>query len=161
MSDVIQATLEANAAAAVAPVVLTKEEKIAKIDAQIAKLQARKADIEAGKPVAPKAVKKAPFVPEVGGRVIATVGRNTATTQAKIVEGTVLAIKLSEDEGKTAGLARVRFGEGFDEQVVTLPFTSLQAAGDKHQADAEAAEAASMGSIATNPAAAPAFVAGA
>lgn len=105
-----------------APVVLTKEEKIAKIDAQIAKLQARRDDIVNDRITV--AVKKVAFMPEVGQRVIGPVGRNSATTQAKLVEGTVVAIKPATIvDGKTVSAAQVRirvFEGSFEEQLITL-----------------------------------------
>lgn len=102
---------------------LTEEEvaKIAKLNEQIAKLTARIAAIKAGKPEKAKAEA---YVPEVGAPVIATVGRTTAKTQAKLVEGVVTAVKLGtpgEDGKVSATQVRVRIYEGtFDEQLVTL-----------------------------------------
>lgn len=146
----INGQLAANAAAASAPIVLTKEEKIAKIDSQIARLQAKRDDVVNDR-VTVKA-KKEVYVPNVGDKVLATIGRNTATSQSKIVPGTVTAVKLPEEGSKGATQVRVRILEGtFDEQLVTLYPAQLVPEGNKQQANAEAAEAASMGSAATNP----------
>lgn len=111
--------------------VLTKEEKLAKIDAQIASLQAKRDDIANDRIPAAK-VKPAAYVPNVGDKVLATVGRNTATSQASTKEGTVIAVKPATlDEAgkvKSAAQVRVRINEGtFDEQVVTLYPAQLQA----------------------------------
>lgn len=124
---------EANQAATV-KTPLTKEQKLANIDAQIAKLQARRADIEAGRDTK---AKKEVYVPAKGDKVIATIGRNTATSQAKSVEGTVLAVKVPAEGEKGATQVRVRIYEGeFDEQTVTLYPAQLQAV-KAEPADAE------------------------
>lgn len=114
MSDNTNATVAA-------PVVKTKEEKLIAIDAQIAKLQARRDDVLNDR-VTVKVAKVA-YIPEVGDKVLATVGRNTPTSQAKVVEGTVIAIKHPAIvDGKAVGAVQVRVevGEGFDKQLVTL-----------------------------------------
>lgn len=121
-----------NQAATQARPVLTKEEKLAKIDAQIASLQAKRDDIANDRIPAAK-VKPAAYVPAVGDAVIATVGRNTATSQAKSVEGTVVAVKFPEvgADGKAKGAVQVRvriFVGTFDEQLVTLYPAQLAAA---------------------------------
>ena len=106
------------------PRVLTDEEnaKIAKLAEQIAKITAKIEAIKAGKPE--KAAKAEAYVPAVGAPVIATIGRNTAKTQAKLVEGVVTAVKLGETgaDGKTSATqVRVRINAGtFEEQLVTL-----------------------------------------
>lgn len=111
------------AAAPAAPVVKTKEEKLAAIKAQIEKLQARYDDVLNDRVVATKVAKVA-YCPEAGDKVIATIGRNTATSQAKLVEGVVTAVKHpAVVDGKTVGAiqVRVRVYEGtFEEQLVTL-----------------------------------------
>lgn len=134
MSDnqaIDQAATDATAAAAVkAKPVLTKEERIAKVDAEIARLQAKRDDIVNDRITAPKA--KAPvYVPEAGAKVLATVGRATATTQPKVYVGEVIAVKAPEldAEGKAKGATqvRVRINAGtFDEQIVTLYPAALQ-----------------------------------
>lgn len=104
------------------PVVKTKEEKLAAITVQIERLNQRYDDILNDRVVAK--VAKAVYCPEIGDKVLATIGRNTATSAAKVVEGTVIAIKhpTVDAEGKTVGATQVRVevGEGFDTQLVTL-----------------------------------------
>lgn len=110
---------ETQAAVATKPV-LTKEEKIARINEQIAKLQARLDDIINDR--VPQAKVKAPaYVPEVGARVLATVGRKTATTNPTVEPGVVIAVKFPEAGAKGGVQVRVRIKEGtFEEQLVTL-----------------------------------------
>jgi len=134
-----------NQTAATAKPVLTKEEKLAKIDAQIKLLQVKRDDIANDRIPATKA-KAAAYVPSVGDAVIATVGRNTATSQAKAVEGTVVAVKFPEvdGEGKAKGAIQVRvriFAGTFDEQLVTLYPAQLEAVKVEAEVDAESEEA--------------------
>jgi hypothetical protein len=99
--------------------VLSKEEKLAKINEQIAKLQARYDDVLNDR--APVKAAKVVIIPEVGAKVIATIGRATATTQPSLEEGTVVAVKRPADGEKGAVQLRVRIKEGqFEEQLVTL-----------------------------------------
>ena len=99
--------------------VLTKEEKLAKIQEQIAKLQQRYDDVLNDRVV--QRAKKEVAVPAVGAKVLATIGRNTPTTQAKVEEGTVVAVKFPEPGTKGGVQVRVRIKEGqFEEQLVTL-----------------------------------------
>lgn len=118
MSDLNQA----NSPATAAPVVKTKEEKLASITAQIAKLQQRYDDVLNDRVTAK--VAKVAYCPVAGDRVLATVGRNTPTSQARVVEGTVVAVRVAPIvDGKAVGSTqvRVRINEGeFDEQLVTL-----------------------------------------
>lgn len=104
-------------------IVLSKEEKLAAITAQIARLNVRFDDITNDREPT-KAVKAPSYAPAVGDNVIATVGRNSATTQAKLVEGVVTAVKPAVFvDGKAVGATqvRVRINAGsFDEQLVTL-----------------------------------------
>jgi hypothetical protein len=97
---------------ATAKIVLTKEEKLAAITAQIAKLQVRFDDVTNDREPT-KTVKAAGYAPVVGDKVI-----------AKLIPGTVTAIKPATIvEGKVVGATqvRVRINEGeFDEQLVTL-----------------------------------------
>lgn len=118
---------------------LTKEEKLARLDTQIKNLQQKRDDV-ANDRVTVRA-KKEVYVPNKGDTVLATVGRNSATTQAKIVEGVVVAVKFPEAnaEGKVVGgiQVRVRIYEGtMEEQLVTLYPSQLQA---KPAAEGEAA----------------------
>lgn len=119
---------------------LTKEEKLARLDTQIKNLQQKRDDV-ANDRVTVRA-KKEVFVPTVGQGVLATVGRNSATTQAKIVDGTVVAVKFPEAnaEGKVVGgiQVRVRIYEGtFDEQLVTLYPSQLAAKPEATEGAAE------------------------
>lgn len=123
------------------PVVKTKEEKLAAIQAQIEKLQKRYDDVLNDRVPQP-AAKKVAYMPVVGDKVLATVGRNTATSKATIEEGTVVAVKpaVLDEAGKvkSAAQVRVRIKEGqFEEQLVTLYPAQLVA----NQPDAEAASA--------------------
>lgn len=113
--------------------VLTKEEKLAKIQEQIAKLQQRYDDVLNDRVVA-RAKKETP-VPNVGDKVLATIGRNTATTQAKVEVGTVVAIKFPEEGSKGGVQVRVRLYEGqFEEQLVTLYAAQVEAVRDEAEA---------------------------
>lgn len=99
--------------------VLTKEERIAKIEAQIATLTQKLDDVRNDRVPQGKA-KKAVYAPAVGDKVLATTGRTTATTQAVIREGVVVAVKTPAEGEKGATQVRVQIGEGFDAQLVTL-----------------------------------------
>ena len=112
-------------------VVLTKEEKLAKIAANIAALQ-RKYDDVLNDRVTVK-VAKIVYLPAIGDKVLATVGRTTPTTQAKVVLGTVIGVKHPEigEDGKPKGAVqvRVRIYEGeFEEQAITVYPGTLQPA---------------------------------
>lgn len=63
---------------------------------------------------------KAVYEPAVGDKVLATIGRNTPTSQQRVVEAVVLAIRKPAEGEKGATQVRVQFGEGFDVQAVTL-----------------------------------------
>jgi len=97
---------------------MTKEQKIAKIDADIVKLNEKRQAIVEGREV--KASKAPVYIPEVGAAVLATIGRTTATTQAKVVEAIVVAVRQPAEGDKTPTQVRIRIGEGFDEQLVTV-----------------------------------------
>lgn len=111
--------------------VLTKDEKLAKITANIKALQAKYDDILNDRIVAKAA--KVVYLPSVGDAVMATHGRNTPTSQAKVIPGTVLSVKHPEvgEDGKPKGAiqVRVRIYEGtFDEQAITVYPGQLQPA---------------------------------
>jgi hypothetical protein len=98
---------------------MTKEQKLAYIDGQIVKLQQKRDDVLNDRVTVRTA--KAVYAPEIGDKVLATVGRNTATSQAKVIEGTVVAVKAPAEGEKGATQVRVRIYAGtFDEQLVTL-----------------------------------------
>jgi hypothetical protein len=95
--------------------VLTKEEKIAAIVAQIAKLELRKYNLE-NDIAEPARVKKEVVLPEVGATVSFVYGRKTATTEPKTITGTVVAVKPASVDGekKLPAQVKVSYGEGFD-----------------------------------------------
>ena len=128
---------------AAAPVIKTKEEKLIAIDAQIARLQQRRDDIVHDRVTAK--VAKVAYIPEVGAKVLATIGRNTPTSQAKVVQGTVTAVKHPAIvDGKAVGAVqvRVRVYEGeFEEQLVTLYPAQLVPVKADEPTDGEADEA--------------------
>lgn len=111
---------------AVAKPVLTKDEKLAKILKSIEALQAKYDDVLNDRATAKKAA-KAVAIPAVGDRVLATTGRNTASTQAIVREGVVVAVKVPAEGEKGAVQVRVQIGEGFDAQLVTLYPAQLEA----------------------------------
>ena len=121
--DSIAADQALNTAAPAAPVVKTKEEKLAEIKAKIDRLTQRYDDVLNDRAVAAKVAKPA-YCPEVGDKVIATIGRNTATSQAKLVEGEVTAVRHpTVVDGKASGAVQVRvrvYAGTFEEQLVTL-----------------------------------------
>lgn len=96
------------------PVVLTKEEKLAKITKEIARLTAKYDDILNDR-VAVK-VSKEVALPNVGDTVIFVTGRKTATTEPTQRIGTVVAVKPKATVGDktTPALIKVQYGEGFD-----------------------------------------------
>lgn len=97
----------------------TKEQKLVLIADDLAKTATRFDNVANDRVVAKPG--KVVYQPEVGDKVLATVGRNTATSQAKVVEGTVLAVRNPAEGEKGATQVRVRIYEGtFDEQTVTL-----------------------------------------
>jgi hypothetical protein len=123
MSFENNADLNQTAAApvAAAPVPLTKEQKLAKIDEQIAKLQAKRSDIE-NDVVRVKAAKEV-VVPVVGDTVTFMFGRKTATTAPSEKIGTVIGVKAASTlaNGKTApAQVKVQFGEGFDAETAVI-----------------------------------------
>lgn len=105
----------------VAVVPLTKEQKIARIDEQIKRLQAKREDI-INDVVRVKAVKEV-VIPGVGSTVTFLFGRKTANTSPVEKTGTVIAVKpaVKLDTGKTApAQIKVTFGEGFDADVAVI-----------------------------------------
>lgn len=101
----------------------TKEERLAKIKTNIEALQRKYDDILNDRVPAAKP-KKEVYLPQVGDEVFTPVGRNTATSQARILKGVVKAVKAAVigDEGKVTSAAQVRVevGEGFDVQLITV-----------------------------------------
>lgn len=104
------------------PVVLTKEEKIAKIDKEIARLTQKRDDILNDRVPQPKA-KKEVALPEVGTDVLFNYGRRTATTEPVQKIGKVVAIKpasVTAEGKKLPAQLKVQIGEGFDTEFVTI-----------------------------------------
>lgn len=103
-------------------VVLTKEEKIAKIDKEIARLTTKRYNIE-NDIVETKATKTAKPLPEVGTYVLFTTGRKTATTEPVTRIGRVVAIKPAgvTNAGKvTPAQIKVSYGEGFEQEFAVI-----------------------------------------
>jgi hypothetical protein len=121
MNDTVNATTSAAATSAATPVVLTKEEKIARIEVQIKNLQQKLEDVR--NDVVRTPAKKIVYMPSLGDIVLATYGRTTATTQAKVVEGVVIGIREPQVvDGKQVGATQVRVlvGKGVDTQCITV-----------------------------------------
>lgn len=103
------------------PVVLTKEERIAKIDKEILRLQTKRYNIE-NDIVETKAVKVV-ALPEVGSDVLFNYGRKTATTEPVQKIGRVVAVKPAtvNDAGKKLpAQIKVSVGEGFEQEFVVI-----------------------------------------
>lgn len=110
-----------NATPVTAPVVLTKEEKIAKVDKEIARLQKKREDIinDVVRATGPKAI----VLPAVGADVLFNYGRNTATSSVEQLLGRVVAIKpasVTEAGKKTPAQIKVSVGEGFDQEFYVI-----------------------------------------
>lgn len=107
------------------PVVLTKEEKLQRLQDQIAKLQQRYDDVLNDRVPQKKAAAPV-YTPAVGDKVLATVGRKTATTNPTSEPGVVIAVRQPAEGEKGAPQVRVRIKEGsFEEQLVTLYFAQV------------------------------------
>lgn len=132
-------TSESQAAAVVVKAPLTKEEKIAKIEADIKKLQERLYNLV--NDIVPQArVKPVVALPEVGAAVLFSYGRKTLTTSPVLREGVVIAVKPAQPgaNGKTSpAMVKVQCGEGFDAELVTIYAGSIVPAGTT-QADVDA-----------------------
>lgn len=100
---------------------LTKEEKIAHVEKQIATLNAKLSDII--NDVVRVQVKKTVALPEVGEVVLFSRGRRTSTTEPIDTLATVVAIKpaVTLESGKTApAQIKVQIGEGFAAEFVVI-----------------------------------------
>lgn len=103
------------------PIVLTKEERIAKIDKEIARLTTKRYNIE--NDIVVTATKKEVALPEVGADVLFTHGRRTATTEPTQKIGRVVAVKPAtvNDAGKKLpAQIKVSIGDGFDQEFVVI-----------------------------------------
>jgi hypothetical protein len=119
--------------------VLTKEEKIAAIVAQIAKLELRKYNLE-NDIAEPARVKKEVVLPEVGATVSFVYGRKTATTEPKTITGIVVAVKPASVDGekKLPAQVKVSYGEGFDAALaVVYPAQLTVINGEQQEQDDE------------------------
>lgn len=106
---------------AVAKPVLTKEERVVKLRAEIAKLEKKIYNIE--NDIVEVKAKKEVVLPEVGAEVLFNYGRRTATTEPVQKVGKVVAIKpaATAENGKTLpAQIKVQFGEGFDAEFATI-----------------------------------------
>ena len=104
---------------AAAPIALTKEQKIAKIREQIAKLEARIVGIETGRDIK---VAAAEPLPDVGSSVSFYYGRRTATTEPVLMGGVVIAVKpvTVVNDKRLPAQVKVQIGSGFDTSFVTV-----------------------------------------
>ena len=105
----------------VVPVVLTKEEKIAKIDKEIARLTTKRYNIE--NDIVEVKTAKVVALPEVGTDVLFSYGRRTATTEPTQRIGRVVAVKpaSANAEGKKLpAQIKVSVGEGFDQEFLVI-----------------------------------------
>lgn len=104
-----------------APKVMTKEEKIVSLKAQIAKLEVRLYNVE-NDIQAPIKAAKVVVLPEVGVDVLFNYGRKTPTTEPEQKVGRVVAIKPAiVVDGKTKpAQIKVQIGEGFDAEYVVI-----------------------------------------
>lgn len=95
--------------------VLTKDEKIAKVKADIARLETKLFNL-INDIAEPARVKKEVVLPVVGAVVSFVYGRKTTTTEPKTITGTVVAVKAAAevDGKKTPAQVKVAYGEGFD-----------------------------------------------
>ena len=130
-----------------APVVLTKEERIAKIVAQIALLNTKIYNIENDIVVSKAQPKKEVPLPEVGSDVLFNYGRRTATTEPVQKTGTVVAIKpacvVTNEAGvtkKQAAMIKLSVGTGFDQEYVVIYPASIVGAAPEEQDEAESSE---------------------
>lgn len=100
---------------------LTKEEKLAKIDKEIARLTTKRYNIE--NDIVEVKVKKEVALPEVGADVLFNYGRRTATTEPVQKIGRVVAIKpatVNEAGKKLPTQIKVLVGEGIDQEFVVI-----------------------------------------
>lgn len=102
-------------------VVLSKEEKLARLDTQIANLQAKRYNI--ANDIVTVKTAKVVALPDVGADVLFTYGRRTATTEPMQKIGRVVAVKSAtiNDAGKKLpAQIKVSVGEGFDQEFVVI-----------------------------------------
>lgn len=108
-------------AAAPAPVVLTKEERIAKIDKEILRLQTKRYNIE--NDIVEVKAAKVVELPAVGADILFNYGRKTATTEPVQKIGRVVAVKpasVNAEGKKLPAQIKVSTGDGFDQEFVVI-----------------------------------------
>lgn len=116
-------TVNTESATVAAKPVLTKEQKIANITAQIERLLQKKDDLINDRVTV--AAKKVVALPEVGDVVTFTYGRTTPTSTARELVGTVIGVRAKVEAGEDGkggapALVRVTVGSGFDIEVLTI-----------------------------------------
>lgn len=119
MSEIENTT--ASTVVAPAPIVLTKEEKIAKIDKEIARLQTKRYNIE--NDIVEVKAAKVVALPVEGADVLFNYGRKTATTEPVQKIGRVVAVKpatVNAEGKKLPAQIKVSVGEGFDQEFVVI-----------------------------------------
>ena len=120
---------------------LTKEEKLAKIDAEIKRLQERRFNIE-NDIVTVARSKPVVALPNVGDEILFSYGRKTLKTNPVLREGVVAAIKPATvgENGKTLpAQIKVQCGSGFAAEFVVIYAGSIVPKGTT-QADVDSAE---------------------
>ena len=111
---------DTNATTSAKPV-LTKEEKISRIEKEIARLTTKLFNV-VNDIVEVKTAKQV-ALPEVGADVLFNYGRKTATTDPVQKIGRVVAVKpagVTADGKKTPAQIKVSVGEGFDAELVVI-----------------------------------------
>ena len=102
-------------------IVLNKEEKLAKIDKEIARLNQRRYNIE--NDIVEVKAKKEVVLPAIGTDVLFRTGRTTTSTTPVERIGTVVAIKpatVTEAGKKTPAQIKVSVGQGFDQEFIVI-----------------------------------------
>lgn len=103
------------------PIVLTKEEKLAKIDKELARLNQRRYNIE--NDIVEVKAKKEVVLPAIGTDVLFRTGRTTVGTVPVERIGTVVAIKpatVTEAGKKTPAQIKVSVGQGFEQEFIVI-----------------------------------------
>lgn len=111
---------DTNATTSAKPV-LTKEEKISRIEKEIARLTTKLYNV-VNDIVEVKTAKQV-ALPEVGADVLFNYGRKTATTDPVQKIGRVVAVKpagVTADGKKTPAQIKVSVGEGYDVELVVI-----------------------------------------
>lgn len=123
---------------AAAPRVLTKAEKLERIEVQIKNLIQKRYNIE-NDIVTTKAAKVV-ILPEVGATITFQHGRRTPTTAPVLLSGVVVAVKpvgTGTDGKRTPAQLKVQVGEGFDASFVVIYPAQIVAEGEEETTDGE------------------------